>query len=122
VKAVQMTFLCAQAMGLRLLPAYRKGSVLHRPGCSWKGLMYTKDKGGEYLFIESGAYAPLVDDAQAFALLDKFGLGVNRQSGDVWEAVWFDPHSEYELRINEKGLKRAIVMCVATMQARGAKP
>lgn len=109
---LEMLKACADSMGLRLLPAYRKGTILggahpHR----WKGLMTSRAR--DCLFIESGSYNPLKDDAQAFALLNKFGLGMNRNSGDVWEACWFDPKSDNEIRFNVKGLHRAIVECVA---------
>jgi hypothetical protein len=115
---LEMLKLCAEAMGLKLLPAYRRGTILYDKGQhDWNGLMYSKDRDGEFLFVDNGAYNPLLIDKQAFALLNKFGLGMNR-NGEHWEAVWFDDDSDDEIRIEADGLHRAIVECVAAMRLR----
>lgn len=87
-----MTRLCAEAMGYKPLD---------------KGLVYAHDS--------EEPYDPLRDDAQAFALVKRFSL-----------AVGFDSVSGRWTAISDKGqafdgdsdnLNRAIVECVAKMQA-----
>lgn len=55
---------CADAMGLRLLTEAN-------PHKSWHGLMFSNSN-PSVLFIESGGYDPLHDDAQCFALVKKY--------------------------------------------------
>jgi hypothetical protein len=117
-----MTKLCAEAMGLRLIPAYRKGTILYDEGQhDWNGLMYSRD--GNHLFVQSGAYNPLHDDAQALALVKKFDLCVEYEAyvnerHDGWIDDWRVRNHVMERKIigRNPNLNRAIVEAVATLQ------
>ena len=60
-------------------------------------------------------YDPLHNDDQAMALVKKFTLQVWMPVNGVWEAIW--PH---HAKARSESINRAIVECVAKMQA--AKP
>lgn len=104
---LEMTKLCAVEMGLRLLPAYPPFHVLAN-GRDWNGLMLSSD--GKYLFIESGAYDPLTDDAQAMALVKKLGISVRKTDPDMWDA-WIPLQPADGSNAN---LNRAIVECASS--------
>lgn len=66
-------------------------------------------------------YNPLHDDAQAMALVKKFGLRIVEApeggGAEVWEVVKWDWRSnEDEVCAENVDLNRAIVECVARMQ------
>lgn len=64
-------------------------------------------------------YDPLTDDAQAMALVKRFGLDITRNGPTPEDVAWFvDCGSIYAW---EPNLNRAIVTCVAQMQANGPK-
>ena len=73
---------------------------------------------GGYWWGEDGVYDPLHDDAQAMALVKKFKLlvnnGVGHSSTDLWHVQTQDDRDE-SVECND--LNRAIVECVAKMQA-----
>lgn len=110
---LEMTKLCADVMGLTLLPAYRRGTILYDEGQhDWNGLMCSKDDGQEYLFTHSGAYNPLHDDEQAMALVKKLGLDIHcRSDGNGWYVGLANGNPSIHADLN-----RAIVECVAMMQ------
>jgi hypothetical protein len=120
---LEMTKLCAEAMRLHLLPAYPEGHILRTPRnvCPDTGLMVSRDGDRAYYFTQDGAYDPLHDDAQVMALVKKFGLRVN----DPLDNGHFEVIA-YQFRGTDKVMKaatanrdlnRAIVECVAKMQA-----
>lgn len=118
---IEMTKLCADAMGLTLLPAYRKGTILYDEGQhDWNGLMYSKDGDREYLFVHSGAYDPLHDDEQAMALMKKLRL---RVAYNIFVGCWVastlpdNETGDKEARFDES-LNAAIVKCAAQAQAK----
>ena len=103
--------LCAEAMGLTLLPAYPHGDIRYRADASYDGLMYDRD--GNHFFTDRGAYDPLHDDAQCFALIVRFELYTEPPDDDGdWTAF----------SMKEKGsaigktLNAAVCLCVARMQ------
>ena len=98
---------CAEAMGLRLLIAYPPGDMRHC-GDGWNGLMFSASP-HPCLFIDSGAYDPLHDDAQCFALVKKFRIYLDPDFNDQWQAV-----SEDTEALNAD-LNRAVVESVARM-------
>lgn len=107
---LEMTKLCAEAMSLTLLPAYRKGTILYDEGQhDWNGLMYSRD--GNHLFIQSGAYDPLHDDAQAMALVKKFDLNLQPDH----EGWCVSDYTGDKVETRNADLNRAIVECVAKL-------
>jgi hypothetical protein len=102
---LEMTKLCAEAMGLKVI--------------SWNGtlkLSNTND-GKLDLDIPYETYKPLHDDAQAMALVKKLHLALG------WDTKWYadgtctvdDPDVAF---IYNDDLNRAVVECVAKMQFR----
>jgi len=91
---LEMTRLCAEAMGYR-----GEGISDH-----WGGL--------PIFASEIGAYDPLHDDAQAMALVKQFGLQLHQRFDGTWLVTW------RPLEAERKSLNRAIVECVAEMQAK----
>lgn len=116
---IQMTILCAQAMGYGFTEVHFPTVVL------------TKERAGE-------TYAPIYDDEQAMALVKKF-LGTkienihhsSRATGgpphkDIpyWRVfistgVCYGPHHQWVAE--NKDLNRAVVECVAKMQVDRAR-
>lgn len=108
---LEMTKLCAEAMQLTGLQLYTaKGET--------KLGVPSKD-------YDNYIYDPLHDDAQAMALVKKFGLTIDPHQ-DVppftWRAV-VAPNGDWEHQIHSEGsdLNYAIVECVAKMQAARTK-
>ena len=100
---LEITKLCAEAVGVSV-HEYQDGSLYHFGGLC---------EGG----IED--YDPLHDDAQAMALVKKFGLVCDPQQDGQdfaddpgWEVWLLDPET---MSINPD-LNRAICECVAKMQ------
>jgi len=97
---LEMTRLCAEVMGIDTSKGYLSaGMCLH---CDEYGLDYD----------------PLHDDAQAMALVKRLKLlvnnGVGEASTDVWHVQTQDDKDEV---VQCQNLNRAIVECVAKMQA-----
>lgn len=118
---IEMTKLCAEAMGLYLLPAYPKGHLLYNPNHDRGGLMWSGEVDGQgCYFIQGGAYDPLHNDEQAMALVKKLGLTVDPAQDEPpfdWRVVvaiggdW-----DNQAAGESDNLNRAIVQCVAKLQ------
>ena len=109
---------CAEAIGLRLLPAYDRSHVLAKPQDSYEGLMASVDSC--CLFTESGAYDPLTDYAQAFALVHHFRLSVGYSRG--WGCKVDDERGIIlSGAFHFESLHRAIVECVSRLPAGSIK-
>ena len=105
-----MTKLCAGTMGFFSYGEWSSAT----PGLTDSEIGAQRFNGDKCL-----PYDPLHDDAQAMALVKKFHLSVNNyaETPNVWE-VWIDATPDYWTGSNE--LNRAIVECVAKMQANAA--
>ena len=114
---LEMTRLCAEAMGI----------ALGQP-TTWRdamgGLRSIPSQAITDVHLnDSGEnYDPLYDDAQAMALVKKFKLlvnnGVGCSSTDLWHVQTQDDRDE---SVECQTLNRAIVECVAKMQAASSK-
>jgi hypothetical protein len=107
---LEITKLCADAMGFRVGTAEEMGAdddeeglivafeCVLAPGCGAK-------------------YDPLHDDAQAMALVKRFGLGIycDEDNGE-WGCYKFKEESGPEPDVTNTNLNRAICECVAKMQ------
>jgi len=106
------TILCAEAMGLKEMAAVTETMTYRGEGAIW---------------ANGGIYRPLKNDAQAMALVKRFGLQTSRH-GDIWLAAFtFSEVSNFVGHHTEDAdLNRAIVYCVAKMQSarirEGANP
>ena len=101
---LEMTRLCAEAMGL---PVFCIADVFYR-----------KDEGplhGTIGIIDiGGVYDPLHDDTQAMALVKKFHLGFQSIDNDTaWEVTHYT--NKMSLKTRNTDLNRAIVECVSAM-------
>lgn len=103
---LEATRLCAQAMGYRLerMAESEKwrlrdsdGDVVAGLGAGWKYLV---------------SYDPLHDDAQAMALIKRFGVATYIVHGGNWTADM----PELARSVANQSLNAAIVYCVAQMQ------
>ena len=108
---LEMTKLCAEAMGLEYV--FDGPEMLVRIGKARDA--YTKKP------LFNVLYDPLRDDAQAMALVKKFGLTVDPQEDKppfTWRVV-VSNDGDWNNQIFAQGsdLNRAIVECVAKMQA-----
>lgn len=105
---LEMTRLCAMAMGLPLLKAREPGDLLYSAEHVHEGLMYSRDGDREFYFVESGAYDPIHCDEQAMALLKRFRLtvvwGNHVENGPTW----------YVDECADANLNRAIVQAAAS--------
>jgi hypothetical protein len=114
---LEMTKLCAEAMGLRLLPAYPEGHILRtvRNVDETNGLMVSRDGDRAYHFVEDGAYDPLTNDAQCFALVKRFRLF----NLEPWVVA-----ASYGMQLTDidADLNRAVCECVATLHHESSKP
>lgn len=105
---LEMTKLCAEAMGLE---PYREHGIAQNSS-PWSIFIVDKTQGRGY-----SHYDPLHEDEQAMALVKKFQLQIQppwARANRDWRVgdkdnVLSDPHSP--------DLNRAIVECVAKMQA-----
>lgn len=89
-----------------------------------EAMRFTAEVGAGRVWIRTSGdlpptmYAPLHDDAQAMALVKRFGLTIirNEEGAEAWSvgAMGLDvsPHD-----VDDDDLNRAIVECVAKMQA-----
>ena len=100
---LEMTKLCAEAMGVAVGPV---------PNVNGK-LTYQVPLNPLWF-----SYDPLHDDAQAMALVKKFSLSISMPELGVWEAAeWHDVREHFTgLMSANPDLNRAIVECVAKMQ------
>src|SRR3990167_6496651 len=101
---LEMTKLCAEAMGYRLLRVEN-------------GFMQSEN----HYFIQSGSYNPLHDDAQVMALVKKFNLRITGRfrmstSEKAGDYEWMVRKRPVDAPIINADLSRAIVECVAKMQ------
>lgn len=101
---LEMTKLCAEAMGLEVSQLLNTGICIFA----------NEDKSGGPVF-----YRPLKNDAQAMALVKKCGLEIwMRPRPNCWNVAPFDYDSE--IRAESDNLNHAIVECVAKMQKQKA--
>ena len=99
---LEITKLCAEAMGLILGPDWDQGYVML----------------GGHSGITPSKYDPLHDDAQAMALVKRFRItcsGTSRSGLQYWQA-WTGGDLE-EHFVVRPDLNRAICECVAKMQS-----
>ena len=111
---LEMTKLCAEAMGYRCglqkIVDCSPGFILSTTTLNSMNLPDGWETG-----TNDGPYDPFHDDAQAMALVKKFGLDVRGPAQDhLWE-VWFALQPEHYHTARDD-LNRAIVECVAKMQ------
>jgi len=101
---LEMTKLCAEAMG---------SQVVEDDGFLW---------GANDMWREQ-YYSPLTDDAQAMALVKKLRVTIGHDGLGKWIVEWWPAHQSLYPRHETEGadLNRAIVECVAKMQAAKAK-
>ena len=90
---LEMTRLCAEAMGVKLINEICRGEERYRP---------------------DNLYDPLHDDAQAMALVKKLNMEIERSDAGRCKA-WIHPAKEHSEWCDNLNL--AIVECVAKMQA-----
>ena len=113
---LEMTRLCAEAMGYRAIVCLDE----HRLRCHRdpeKG-----ESAGNIIY-----FCPLRDDAQALELVKAMSVGIGRGNGYFVVEHWYSPPGaeRYEvaeapmcvIRCSSPNLNRAIVECVAKMQA-----
>lgn len=98
-----MTRACAEAIGLIIDPEFPEW-------VSWKD--------AETGAISEAVWNPLGDDAQAMALVKKLNLSISR-GGEATSRPWWKVSAAYPNRFqcSNADLNRAIVECVAKMQA-----
>ena len=101
---LEMTKLCARAVGLEVMIA-----TSHAPG----GRRYVQ-LGNAGDGPSGDVYNPLEDDAQAMALVRRFRVDINSLDDANWYARIPSQQHEY---CHAADLNRAIVTCVANMQA-----
>jgi hypothetical protein len=93
--------LCAEAMGVRL--------EWDGPPADWQPMYYE----GKTYHI----YEPLHDKAQAFELVERFPFIIEHNGLNYDVQVWNNPGAGWMKTITDDDLARAIVTCVANMQA-----
>src|SRR3990167_2525506 len=78
------------------------------------------DKG--YIWSDAGRYDPLHDDAQAMALVKKFDLHIGKtlRTPESPRGEWFVSRTD-KYEVDGTDLNRAIVECVAKIQAASPK-
>ena len=95
---LEITKLCAEAMGF--------GNLAMTP--------FTDSQGRQRLVLENGkTYWPLHDDAQAMALVKKFGIEIHCRTD---RNGWYVGIIESDGMVPHVDLNRAICECVAKMQ------
>ena len=101
---LEITRLAAEAMGIKVWESPIRGTIMRH----W--------------FMSAGhpsvqtEYNPLHDDAQAMALVKKFGMRIAEPSSDHWRAAIPNPQIGLDHTSDEQDLNRAICLCVAKMQ------
>lgn len=106
---LEMTKLCAEAMGLKF--RVRENGI-GNDDVSLDGVDLYDDGSNMW----NRCYSPLHDDAQAMALVKRFRLSpcAPDEEGGTWEVVLCD---DVNIRGFNADLNRAIMECVAKMQA-----
>lgn len=106
---LEATRLCAEAIGWKFVPASNYSG-------GWRSDHYTLN--GDIVEWDH-RYKPLHDDAQAMALVKKFRLELNGelQLTHDDDPLWVCCGPTGERLSEDEDLNRAIVYCVATMQA-----
>lgn len=95
---LEITKLCAEAMG-------------------FEKLYHATDKRIWFIYNGvKGEYDPLHDDAQAMALVKKYGLSISGPTREDPNWYVYETRAEGKIRPGEN-LNRAIATCVAKMQA-----
>ena len=109
---LELTKLCAEAM---TLDVYLLSPETGFPSCSHYEIPSMSD-------AENETYDPLHDDAQAMALVKKYRLSVNSHNDDyqVWPTTASPDIAGHSCTFHPD-LNRAIVECVARMQAQRDK-
>ena len=105
----ELTRLCAEAMGLTTIEAFGHPHVKHD---HWP----SRDTSCEKTGIGLKAYSPIDDDAQAMALVKKFGLNIEHRYWDDPLVYKDDAHFNRVAEATAPDLNRAICECVAKMQ------
>ena len=96
---LELTRLCAEAMGLKISKVYDGGTIVLSSSHCFNHI-----------------YNPLHNDAQAMALVKKFGLRTGKNSVGQWTAE--QPGNELlegVLGVADPSLNRAIVECAAKL-------
>ena len=105
---LEMTKLCADAMGIVV-------QLIDPEVFRWaREKHYRIPERGE---APNECYDPLHDDAQAMALVKKFNLSILFACGDDWQVCNLHREDGGAPNICTHGLNRAVVSCVAQMQA-----
>jgi hypothetical protein len=120
---LEMTKLCAEAMGWQYLGDIGTDheNSNGRPYCLSGGKDWWKSPEGETVCNHCYGRVPdpLHDDAQAMALVKKFGICLEPPMLPTMDwLAWKPLGSESDRSSNYKDLNRAIVECVAKMQER----
>lgn len=98
---IEMTELCAEAMGLSII--------------EWDEKSFFIEDSGQM-------YNPLVDNAQAMDLIQTFWLEVVPRNDNWWVVSWISKDRKPDLHEVDMSLNRAIVACVAKMQLECTAP
>lgn len=102
---IELTRLCVKAMGMTLDDSPYNGGGQGNTGFDMLGRAVID-------WHNNVTFDPLHDDAQCFALVKRFRIAIGNDD-DAWYATPDYPHEEAE----SHDLNRAIVECVARMQA-----
>ncbi len=105
---LEITRLCAEAMGLKWIPNINSRAFPEHLQEGW-----VDQQGIQFPF------RPLTDDAQAMALVKKFGVTIGNNGLGKWIVEWWPAHQSLYPAHDADGtdLNRAICECVAKMQA-----
>ncbi len=105
---LEMTKLCAEAMGLRQMMSPELGHFVHLVGD------FKLNADGRTGGFPVHKYDPLHDDAQAMALVKKLGISIRQTDPDMWDA-WIPLQP---VDGSNADLNRAIVECAAKIASR----
>jgi hypothetical protein len=106
---LEMTKLCAEAMGLEL----KLHDVVGHEAI-WLHRVYDQ---ADTMLSHWTTYMPLHDDAQAMALVKKFALICAPSYPGLWHVEFYAGENKSWYAADYLDLNRAIVECVAKMQA-----
>ena len=110
---LEITKLCAEAMGMRPFRWYPSGAYPDQDGTyEIRGNLVQYLGGNPLGGYNRHDYHPLHDDAQAMALVKKFGLHIVYQP--LCADTWLVDNADKDAASND--LNRAICECVAKMQ------
>lgn len=109
ISDLEMTRLCSDAMGFTFHPVVTAGQLL---------VMRAPDRAGGFI------YDPLHNGAQCFELVERFNISITRDhyitdvEGELfWAAEFYERTTARIWEAMDLRLSRAIVECVAKMQA-----